>query len=172
TDLTAAGVCCSRRRPLPPRAGTRRYALNPMGGGPRQMKSLRLIIVTLALTAVLAALAFWRPGSGGDPGDGSVPVDRTIEITARQFSYTPDTVRVGLGERVRLVLRTEDVAHGLAVREYGINLVATPGDAASAVFTADRPGRFPMYCTVYCGTGHPEHLGTLIVGDGEDGEQP
>lgn len=136
------------------------------------MKPSRLIILTLALTAVLVGLALWRPGTANRPGMEPGQVDRTVEITARQFAYTPDTVHVNVGERVRLVLTTADVAHSLAIREYGINLIVTPGEPASTVFTADRAGRYVMYCTVYCGTGHPQHLGTLIVGAGEDGERP
>jgi len=136
----------------------------------------RVLLLALVLTAALVALAVWGAGAGGDrQAERANPergIDRTIEITARQFAYEPATIRVGLGERVRLVLTTADVAHSLAVREYGINLIVTPGEAAAAVFTADRPGRFLIYCTVYCGTGHPDHVGTLIVDAGEEGDLP
>ena len=132
------------------------------------MGPARWIVLTLSLTLLLAVLVLWQAGAGDVPG----AEPRTIEITARQFAYEPSTIRVGLGEQVRLVLRSVDVTHSLAVREYGINLTATPGDPASAVFTADRAGRFLIYCTVYCGTGHPDHVGTLIVSAGEAGEQP
>ncbi|HEX6988526.1 MAG TPA: cupredoxin domain-containing protein [Bacillota bacterium] len=132
------------------------------------MQAARLIAGTLAMTVLLAALALWRAGAGDLPGAQT----RTIEVTARQFAYEPSIIRVDAGERVRLVLTSVDVAHSLAIREYGVHLTATPGDPASAAFTADRPGRFVMYCTVYCGTGHPEHVGALIVGAGEEGDRP
>ena len=136
------------------------------------MKPSRLIILTLALTAVLVGLALWRPGTANRPGMEPGQVDRTVEITARQFAYTPDTVHVNVGERVRLVLTTADVAHSLAIREYGINLIVTPGEPASTVFTADRAGRYVIVLYRVLRHRPSPAPGTLIVGAGEDGERP
>ena len=133
-----------------------------MRGIPRPLTAALALTALLVLLAALAA----RQGPARGPGETG---EQVIEITARQFAYDPATIRVRAGTRVRLVLRSVDVTHGLAIREYGINLVATPGDAAAATFVADKPGRFPIYCTVYCGTGHPEHQGVLIVEDGDGG---
>lgn len=122
------------------------------------MRGVRLIALAGLLTVVLLGVGLIVAGQRSPAGEVM-----TIEITARQFEYQPEVIRVKQGQRVRLVMRTLDVSHGLGIREYNINLKATPGDPGVIEFTADRAGRFAMFCTVYCGVGHAEHDGVLIV---------
>lgn len=111
------------------------------------------------LVAALPACAAFRRA----PNQADVV---TVRVSARQFAYEPAEIRVPKGARVRLLFTTEDVPHGLAIRGYEVSAVATPGKVTPIEFVADRPGRFLMYCTVFCGTGHPEHQGWLVVEEG------
>ena len=47
---------------------------------------------------------------------------RQIEVSVKKFAYTPSDVTVKKGEPVVLILKTEDVAHGLKVQGVGSGL--------------------------------------------------
>lgn len=88
---------------------------------------------------------------------------RVIKIKASRYRYEPDPIVVKLGERIRIAAATADVAHGLAISEFNINLALKPGQTETAEFLADKEGEFTIYCTVYCGAGHANMHGKLIV---------
>lgn len=88
---------------------------------------------------------------------------KEVHVTASQFRFVPAEVRVKEGERVRLVATTEDVAHGIAIPAFNVSLNVEPGAIASAEFVADKKGSYPFFCNVFCGSGHGQMRGTLIV---------
>lgn len=88
---------------------------------------------------------------------------RQIVINAQRFAYDPPVIRVNQGERVRLVLRSLDVTHGLALEGYEVNLMAVPSREVQAEFVASKPGKFRFRCTQTCGNLHPFMSGNLIV---------
>ncbi|HLD12782.1 MAG TPA: cupredoxin domain-containing protein [Candidatus Nanoarchaeia archaeon] len=88
---------------------------------------------------------------------------KEFKIIATDFSFSPDTIRVQEGDKVRLVITSDDGEHGLAVREFGVNIKVAEGETGSAEFVADKKGMFTFYCSVYCGAGHKEMTGVLIV---------
>ena len=67
------------------------------------------------------------------------------------------------GDTIVLKIRNLDVPHGFGLDEFGINTVTPPAEVTTIKFTASQEGQFTFYCTVFCGTGHPNHKGTLIV---------
>lgn len=91
------------------------------------------------------------------------PSIKEFKITAKQFSFTPDTIEVNKGDKVRLIVTSVDVPHGFAVREYDINERLEPGKPATIEFTADKEGTFTAYCSVFCGSGHSSMKGKLVV---------
>lgn len=86
-----------------------------------------------------------------------------ISIVASQWEFTPDTLRVPLGAKVRLTLTSADVPHGFGLNAYRIDKPINPGDPTVIEFTADEEGEFPFICTINCGAGHGTMTGTLIV---------
>jgi len=88
---------------------------------------------------------------------------KEFRIVARRFEFTPNTITVNKGDKVKLTLYNEDGTHGIAIREFGISLKPGPGQEASAEFTADQAGQFTFFCNVFCGEGHKSMKGTLIV---------
>jgi plastocyanin len=88
---------------------------------------------------------------------------KQITITARKFKFEPKTIRVRKGEAVRLNIRSEDVDHGFAIDEFNIDRKLKAGTSTIIEFTPDREGRFRFYCSVFCGDGHPDMEGELIV---------
>ena len=88
---------------------------------------------------------------------------RIIEVKALKYRFEPDPIVVKLGEKVRLVVTSADVAHGLAISEFKINLTVGTGKTESLEFVADKKGTFRTYCTVYCGQGHAQMYASFIV---------
>ena len=115
-----------------------------------------IILIVFSLLGLLVLVAPW-PGVTRSAGE------REVRILARQYAYAPGVLRVSQGDRVTLVLESEDVTHGIYLDGYDVDLVAVPGRASRATFVADRPGKFRLRCSKVCGTLHPFMLGELIV---------
>lgn len=88
--------------------------------------------------------------------------ERTIHIGVRKWAWDPKVIRVKEGELVRLVVHNADVRHGLAIPELGVN-EDIPPDGAVVAFKATKKGTFDFFCSVYCGVGHAEMQGRIIV---------
>ena len=92
------------------------------------------------------------------------PQERTFQIDARQYAYSPSELHVNPGDIITFELVSNDVVHGLYVDGYGVSLEADPGQTATLTFVADRPGSFRFRCNVTCGAMHPFMIGKLTVG--------
>jgi len=88
-----------------------------------------------------------------------------VEISAKRFSFDPGTVTLKKGEPVLLVLKSNDVPHGIRVRELGLELKAPKGGSAEVRFTPDKAGDFVGHCFVFCGAGHGSMTITFHVVD-------
>lgn len=90
--------------------------------------------------------------------------ERTFQIEARQFSYSPSELNVNAGDRVTIKLVSNDVVHGLYVDGYDVSVEADPGQTATLTFIADKAGSFRFRCSITCGAMHPFMIGKLTVG--------
>ncbi len=94
-----------------------------------------------------------------------------ILVTARkwswQFTYPDGTMatdlHVPVGEPVRLVMSSEDVIHSLSIPAFRVKMDVVPGRYTRTWFQAKQPGKFDLYCTEYCGTGHSDMLASVVV---------
>lgn len=86
-----------------------------------------------------------------------------IKMTAFQYDFEPNTIRVKEGDKVTLNITSTDVEHGFSISAYNINESLPPNEMVTITFVADKKGEFPFVCSVFCGTGHSEMRGTLIV---------
>lgn len=109
--------------------------------------------------ALVAGLPFLVTAGEELPGEV-----RTFAVTASRYAFDPARIEVEQGDHVRLVLRSADTTHGLAIDAYGVK-VAIPkgGEEVSVEFMAHRPGKFRMKCSEYCGSGHRRMQGVLVV---------
>ena len=83
---------------------------------------------------------------------------------AKRFTFEPARVEVTEGERIRLVVSSEDGVHGLEIKKFKVNKkVPRGGDQITIDFVASAPGEYPIVCSEYCGKGHEEMKGTLVV---------
>ena len=88
---------------------------------------------------------------------------KEFKMTARQFSFEPDVIEVNKGDKVRLVVTSVDVPHGISIPDYGINRRLNPAAPVTIDFIADKQGTFTAYCSVACGPGHGSMKGRIIV---------
>lgn len=134
-----------------------------------------------AMFAILMVAALFFAGCAGtgaspsapappSPGNDSVPVApppglavREFTVEASQWQFSPGTITVNTGDRVKITLVSKDVAHGFALPDFGFDLKVGAGQTESGEFTAGKAGTFTFFCNVPCGEGHPKMKGTLIV---------
>jgi len=88
---------------------------------------------------------------------------KEFTMTARQWEFSPNEIRVNKGDRVRISVTSSDVAHGFRLPEFSIDERLPPGKEVIIEFVADKAGTFPFSCSVPCGSGHGSMTGLLIV---------
>lgn len=114
---------------------------------------------TIVLLAAVAAISF------AFSVKAARPVEKVIHLTAKKFDFTPGEITVKKGEPVMLEIKSTDVKHGFSLPDFKIRASVEPGKAAVVRFTPDKAGRFTFTCDVFCGDGHEDMSGTLIVTD-------
>jgi len=86
-----------------------------------------------------------------------------IEIVASKFKYEPSTIQVSAGESVRLVIRSKEGTHGFSIPKLHIDVrLAKTGEPVTVEFTAPPPGRYPIACSEFCGSGHGQMTAALV----------
>jgi len=132
----------------------------------------RLVRLALIPTAFfsLALLIVGVVSIAGEPRQEPAPADgepKVFEVVARRFEFEPATIEVTEGDRVRLVVRSADGPHGVEIKAFKVKKAvprAKPGDAPITIeFVATSAGEFPILCSEYCGNGHEDMKGTLVV---------
>lgn len=114
----------------------------------RRIDIARVSLIIVMILFVLSIISFAREGTFENQ-------ERRIDVVARRFYYSPDTIVVNRGDRVILRLISEDVQHGLYIDGYDLNVTAYPGSDGRVSFVADRTGKFTFRCSVTCGMHHP-----------------
>jgi cytochrome c oxidase subunit 2 len=93
----------------------------------------------------------------------SSPEERVIKMTARRFTYSPETIEVEQGVPVTLELTSLDRDHGFTIPDLGLRIDVEPGQTARVRFVPEKAGTFLFHCDVFCGSGHEEMAGTIVV---------
>ena len=114
------------------------------------MKYARILALFL-----LPALVVTAKAGGEEP--------RTITITAKRFEFVPSTITLKKGETVKLVVKSEDVTHGLFLRPLKIDTDLTPGETQEITVTPQATGTFTAICHHFCGSGHGGMKLTVVV---------
>lgn len=84
-------------------------------------------------------------------------------VIAKQYEFVPGTIEVNEGDTVILNIKSIDVEHSFFLPEFNIDADLMPGETSRVEFVADKKGTYTFSCHVYCGPGHKEMSGTLVV---------
>ena len=89
---------------------------------------------------------------------------RVIEVIAKRYTFEPAQIEVAEGERVRILVKSGDGLHGFEIKKFTVAKEIPRGaDPVAIEFTATEAGTFPILCSVFCGDGHGDMKGTLVV---------
>ena len=116
------------------------------------MKVHSSLAASLALLAYLSGFA----GTAAEP-------ERVIRVAAKRFEFAPATIELKVGEPVILELSTLDRKHGIKSHELGIDAVIEPGKPTRVRLVPDKAGTFSFHCSVFCGKGHEDMTGAIVV---------
>jgi cytochrome c oxidase subunit II len=128
-------------------------------------------LLTTAAVLLLAGLAIWTVGGLGAFLSVSPTTDtegvKDISIHARSWGFTPRVIHVEPGDTVRFRVVSDDIKHGFAINELGLNLqLAVDREVRSPdVKIALPPGRYTIHCSTFCGLGHSTMKASLVVGN-------
>jgi cytochrome c oxidase subunit II len=117
----------------------------------------------------------------GGAAQGAAPMDARVEmddagqiateepidvyLLAQRFSYEPGVLRLTRGVRYRFRMMSIDVNHGASIHTgFAGHIMRRPAMVLTEmVMLFSVPGEFMIYCTVYCGAGHDQMKGKIIV---------
>jgi cytochrome c oxidase subunit 2 len=89
---------------------------------------------------------------------------RTIEVIARRYAFEPATIEAVEGERLRILVKSGDGLHGFEIKKFKVSKEIPRGAEPVIIeFTASEAGKFPILCSAFCGDGHGDMKGTLVV---------
>jgi cytochrome c oxidase subunit 2 len=128
--------------------------------------------VRIELLGKQFAWSFRYPGADGKFGRtdikqindaGGNPFGIDEKDPAGKDDVTSSAIRVPVGQKVLLTMRSRDVIHNFFVRELRIKQDIVPGMEIPLVFQADKPGKYEVPCSELCGLGHHQMRSTLEV---------
>jgi cytochrome c oxidase subunit 2 len=93
------------------------------------------------------------------------PPERVIKVTAPKYAFVPNTITLKKGVPVVLEFTATDMLMGFSVPALGVRTDIIPGRVARLRVVPDRTGTFPFHCDIFCGVGHEEMTGEIVVTD-------
>jgi cytochrome c oxidase subunit 2 len=106
-----------------------------------------------ATTAPFAGTALVRTG----------PNAYSVHMLAHMWAWTPSPLHVPQGAAITFYVTSADVLHGFQVPGTTINVTAVPGIIGSVTYTFEHAGTYNIICNEYCGIGHQNMIGRIIV---------
>jgi cytochrome c oxidase subunit 2 len=122
---------------------------------------MKLSTAILMILGTLAALIFL--GFATKTFGAAEPGERVVKITARAFEYSPKEIILKKGEPVTLELTSLDLFHGFNVSELALRADLPPNQTARIRLTPRVAGTFEFHCDNFCGAGHEDMTGKIIV---------
>ena len=129
----------------------------------------------ISAIAVFALFASSFASSAQQVQQPAAPEPKVFEVVARRFAFEPATIEVVEGDTVRLLVRSADGPHGVEIKAFKVKKAvprAKPGDDPVTIeFVAAAAGEYPILCSEYCGNGHKDMTGALVVRAKPKGDQ-
>ncbi|PKN51900.1 MAG: cytochrome-c oxidase [Deltaproteobacteria bacterium HGW-Deltaproteobacteria-13] len=115
----------------------------------------------LAIHGLLAVFILASIG----PYSGAAEKGQVISIKAKKFEFMPNEITLKKGVPVVLEFTSLDRMHGFHCPGLGIRTDILPKKVTRLQLVPDKTGTFPFHCDIFCGSGHEEMGGKIIVTD-------
>ncbi|MBI2267863.1 MAG: cupredoxin domain-containing protein [Candidatus Blackburnbacteria bacterium] len=88
--------------------------------------------------------------TGGESAESLPETMRTVEVSGKEYSFSPNTITLNKGEKTRITFKNEGTSpHNFVVYELGIQTEVIPqGQSISVEVTPDKAGEYPFVCNV------------------------
>ena len=117
------------------------------------------VLWSVALGLGLSGIAL---GAAMGVGQSAVN-EQVIQVTAQRFTFTPSEIVVKKGQPVVLEFTSLDFVHGFNIPSLKLRADLPPGKITQVRFTPDQVGEHPFVCDNFCGSGHEEMHGRIVV---------
>lgn len=91
--------------------------------------------------------------------------EQVIRVTAKKFEYSPSQITVKKGVPIVLELTSLDRHHGFKLPDFSVRADIEPGEVTRVRIVPRKTGHFPFECDVFCGSGHEDMGGEIVVVD-------
>ena len=98
-------------------------------------------------------------------GTDNAKEEQVIKFVARRFSYSPNEIVLKKGQPAVPEPTSIDCGHGVYIPDLNIRADLPPGKLTRVHITPDKVGVYDFLCDNFCGTGHEEMNGRIIVKD-------
>src|SRR5208283_1494442 len=109
-----------------------------------------LLIILFLTSIAVSALAADQAG-------------QVIRITAKKFEYSPNEIRLKKGVPAVLEFTSLDRLHGFTCPDLDIRTDINPGKVSTVRVVPQKAGTYDFHCDIFCGEGHENMAGTIIV---------
>lgn len=121
----------------------------------------------LVLAALLSLAVAGCGGNGnndkssgsGNAGGAASGETHELTIEATNFEFDIKEIRVKQGDTLKVTLNNVEGFHALEFKGYNKEVKGNE----TITFVADKKGEFEYVCSIFCGTGHDDMVGKLIV---------
>jgi len=116
--------------------------------------------------------SFRYPGADGALGSSDVRyIDTTNPLGVSpadakgqdDLVVTNGEMHLPVGKPVKMLLRSADVLHDFYIPQIRAKMDLVPGMVSYLWFTPTQTGEYEILCAAYCGVGHPQMRGKLVV---------
>lgn len=133
-------------------------------------------IIPLILVLVIFGWGFKVFLNVTTPPDDAYEIQAVAQKWIWQFRYengaqTTGELHVPAGRPVKMIMNSRDVIHSFFVPDFRVKQDVVPGRYTSLWFNVPEAGESIIFCTEYCGTGHSDMMGTVIVHEPEEFNQ-
>jgi len=114
---------------------------------------------------IFAAAAAIAVGTAGSLNLGrAAPLkEKVIKIATKRFEFNPSTITLKKGVPVTLEFTALDVVMGFNLPDFGVRTDVIPGKTTQLRLVPMKTGMFVFLCDVFCGSGHADMNGRLVV---------
>jgi cytochrome c oxidase subunit II len=141
----------------------RNYRRSHTAAGPRWLTPT-LAAVAGACVGAIALSTVARAGATSSAGVSPRVLSSLPAVTTQNFSFAQPELRVKAGQQVALRLENrDDMTHSFDIDELDVHVPMLGKATSLALFTADKPGRYTIYCAPHYDRKSGQGMKTTLV---------